>query len=102
MNRLKITFSVLLLTILSGCEVPDARVNIVLPSNKPQEQQPKQVEQRFHASTQQGPTAIESTIELSKKYAKLAEEKLWLKEKNQALIEENKGLKRQITPRGTE
>lgn len=87
-----------LIFVISGCEVPDARVNIILPSDKPQEQQPKQVEQRFHASTQQGPTAIESTIELSKKYAKLAEETLWLKEKNRELIEENKGLKRQITP----
>lgn len=97
----KIFFFVIQLTlifVISGCEVPDARVNIVLPSDKPQEQQPKQIEQRFHASTQQRPIAIESTIELSKKYAKLAEENLWLKEKKRELIEENKGLKRHITP----
>lgn len=87
-----------LIFVMSGCEVPDARVNLVLPSDKPLEQQPKQIKQRFHASTQQRLTAIESTIRLSKKYAKLAEENLWLKEKNRELIEENKGLKRQITP----
>lgn len=97
----KIFFFVIQLTlifVISGCEVPDARVNIILPSDKPQEQQPKQIEQRFHASTQQRPIAIKSTIELSKKYAKLAEENLWLKEKNRELIEENKGLKSHITP----
>ena len=91
-----------LILVISGCEVPDAKLNIVLPPDEPQLQQPKQVEQRFLTSTQQGPTAIESTIELSKKYAALAEENLKLEVINRSLVEENTALKRQISPLSAE
>lgn len=98
-NKTIIFFIIQLLLILlaSGC-IPKGKMKITLPPDEPQKQQPVQAEQRFRASTQQGPTAIESTIELSKKYAKLAEDTALLKEKNQKLVSENLRLKKQITP----
>ena len=53
---------------------------------------------RFQDSSQEGPTAVESAMELSAKYAKLTEQMVAVKEKNQQLISENQRLKDRLVP----
>lgn len=61
------------------------------------EQQPAgSVEKRFTESAVQGPTAVESAIELSEKYAQVSEETALLRQKNQELIATNLQLKDQL------
>ena len=55
------------------------------------------VAKRFQGTTQKGPTAIESAIELSEKYAELSEKAAVLRQKNQNLTTENSRIKEQLT-----
>ena len=55
------------------------------------------VAKRFQGTTQEGPTAVESAIELSEKYAELSDEAAVLRQKNQNLIAENSSIKEQLT-----
>jgi chromosome segregation ATPase len=52
---------------------------------------------RFEESALQGPTAVESAIELSEKYAKLSEEAAVIRQQNNDLITENRRLEEQVT-----
>jgi len=56
----------------------------------------KAVATRFQESAPQSPTAVESAIELSEKYAKLSEEAAALRQKNQNLLTESQQHKEQI------
>jgi len=62
------------------------------------EQTPAQeaVAERFTESTFQGPTAVDSAIELSEKYARLSEEAAVIRQQNDDLIAENRRLKEQV------
>jgi len=84
----------LLMLLLSGCQLPQQPVEVILPpatdSNKVQ--QSDSVARRFKESTPQGPTAVESAIELSQKYAELSKESAELWQKNQDLITKNRRL----------
>ena len=51
---------------------------------------------RFHNISTEEPTAVESAIELSKKYAALSDLLTRLKEEKQALVDENKKLKARL------
>ena len=53
---------------------------------------------RFQQPTSQAPSAVESAIELSKKYSTLLEEMDKLRQENQRLAEENKSLKERVNP----
>ena len=53
---------------------------------------------RFEDPAQGAPTAIESAMELSAKYAKLSDEMALLKQKNQQLLAENQDLKDRLAP----
>lgn len=87
------------LTVLcAGCTVekpievvlkPDPSVGLIKQANAPK---------RFQDSSQEGPTAVESAMELSAKYAKLTEQMAAVKEKNQELISENQRLKDRLVP----
>jgi len=90
-----IPFSALsgLILLLSGCAGSQDPVRVILPADSTRAQQSSPVKKRFQASAQQSPTAVESAIELSKKYAKLSEEAAALKQKNQDFIVENHRLK---------
>lgn len=91
--------SLLIIFLLPGCQLPQGSVKIVFPPDPDEGQRPHaRAEKRFQSSVQQGPTAVESAIELSGKYARLSEEIAVLKQKNQDLITENRRLKNQVAP----
>ena len=79
--------------LLVGCQAPQ-KISL-LGSTKGQES--SSVAKRFNESTQKGPTAVESAIELSGKYAALSEETAVLRQKSQNLIAENRRLKDQLS-----
>ncbi len=70
------------------------------PSQQPQQDNKQQpaasIEKRFTESTLQGPTAVESAIELSEKYARVSEEAALMRQKNQELMATNLQLKDQL------
>jgi len=87
----------LLIFLLSGCQVPEGPVKIIFPPDTAKGQSSSSVAKRFQESAPQGPTVVESAIELSGKYAKLSEEAAVLQQKNQGFITENRHLKEQIS-----
>ena len=68
-------------------------VRELLPSQQTQQDNKQQptasVEKRFTESALQGPSAVESAIELSEKYARVSEEAALLKQKNHELTAKN-------------
>lgn len=89
-----------LIFLLSSCQIPDGPVKIIFPPDPAERQQSSDgigVAKRFRESAPQGPTAVESAIELSEKYAKLSEEVVVLRQKNRDLIAENHRLKTRFT-----
>lgn len=82
---------------LSGCTTLQDPVKALLPSSSPKMQQSSSAEKRFQGTTTQGPTVVESAMELSKKYAKLSEDAAILKQENQNFIAENRQLIDQAT-----
>ncbi|GAH66756.1 unnamed protein product [marine sediment metagenome] len=75
-------------------------MKIIFPPDPAERQQHSDgigVAKRFRESAPQGPTAVESAIELSEKYAKLSEQAVMLQQKNRDLIAENHRLKTQLT-----
>ena len=94
-----------LIFLLSSCQIPDGPVKIIFPPDPAERQQSSDgigVAKRFRESAPQGPTAVESAIELSEKYAKLSERAAVLQQKNRDLIAENHRLKTQFTSRQDE
>ena len=55
------------------------------------------VAKRFKESTQQGPTVVESAIELSEKYARVYEQMITLRQENHDLTTENRRLKDRLS-----
>ncbi|MCK4291775.1 MAG: hypothetical protein KAY65_01155 [Planctomycetes bacterium] len=98
-NRTMLSLILSALTVLcAGCTVekpievvlkPDPSVGLIKQANAPK---------RFRDSSQEGLTVVESAMELSAKYAKLAEQTAAVKEKNQELISENQRLKDRLVP----
>ena len=88
--------SSLLVFLLSGCLSPDGPAKIVLKPGPAEKQHNDSVGKRFRGSPPQGPTVVESAMELSKKYAELSEEAAVLREKNQDTIIENSRLKDKV------
>ena len=82
-----------LIFLLSSCQIPDGPVKIIFPPDPAEEGRQNTdgigVAKRFRESAPQGPTAVESAIELSEKYAKLSEQVVALQQKNRDLITEN-------------
>jgi PBP1b-binding outer membrane lipoprotein LpoB len=104
-DKLTTILLILLMSIflLSGCSSFQKPADVVTepnPFEKFTSQQ--QVARRFQESAPQSPTAVESAIELSEKYASLSEEALVLRQQNQDLIAKNNQFKNQITALGAQ
>jgi uncharacterized coiled-coil DUF342 family protein len=78
--------------LLTGCTMSRQPIEASLPPGSEQ----TAVGKRFQESARPGPTAVESAIELSKKYAKLSEETMLLRQKRQEFIAENRRLKDRV------
>lgn len=96
--------SSLLIFLTSGCTVTKERGKLsVQPGSIKQPQQNTKplpsgsIARRFQEPTAQGPTAVESAINLSKEYVKLSEETAVLRRENQDLITRNRQHKDQNT-----
>lgn len=109
-------FLILLILPLAGCSISHEPIDVVLLPNsaggvpisqyfrktQTQEQVASNlagngIAKRFQESASQGPTAVESAIELSKKYVEVSEEAALLRQKNQQLVAENSRLEDQVT-----
>jgi len=90
---------VLALAVLgAGCTV-ERPAEVITGSNPPAlTAQRAEVSKRFEGTADEKPTAVRSAIELSARYAKLAEQMAALKEENLRLLEENRDLKDQLEP----
>ena len=99
--------SSLLIACLSGCTVTKepGKLSVEPISLQQPQQNARQSEsgksscriaKRFQESTTQGPTVVESAIELSEKYAKLSEEAAALRQEKQGLTAKNQQLKDQV------
>ncbi len=87
-----------LIFLLAGCPVLQEPVEVILKPDSTEGQQSSSLSKRFQESTTQGPSVVESAIELSEKYARLSEEMAVLRQKNQELIAENRRLEDQLIP----
>ena len=87
-----------LIFLLAGCPVLQGPVEVVHKPDSTEGQRSSSLSKRFQESTPRGPTAVESAIELSEKYARLSEEMAVLRQKNQELIAENRRLKDRLIP----
>jgi chromosome segregation ATPase len=82
----------------SGCLSGREAVEVVVHPGSA-ERQPasdEKVAKRFLESAPQGPTVVESAMELSDKYARLSEETAVLRQQNHDIITKNKQLKDQL------
>jgi len=92
-----IPFIVLSLLIFLSAGCYSARpIEIITESDFAEQQWDNTVAKRFQQSAFEGPTAVESAIELSKKYTQLSEEVTGLRQKNQDLIAENRNLEEKV------
>lgn len=91
-HTISVPLMLALVSLVAGCNSVDQ------PSTATTTQPPQE---RFQ-QPQSGPTAVESAIELSRKYAELAEEMAALQNENQRLAAENQALKDQLSPCRTE
>jgi len=83
-----------LIFLLSGCLPSQKPVGVVLqPSPTEVQSQLAGISKRFRESTTEGPTVVESAMELSEKYAKLSDEAAVLRGKVQKFTTENHHLK---------
>ncbi len=102
-NRTRISLILSALTVLcAGCTVEKPIEVVVKPDSPAGLIEQANASKRFQDPSQKGPTAVESAIELSAKYAKLADQMAAVKEKNQELISENQRLKDRLGPCDTQ
>jgi len=88
----------LLLLLLSGCSNTQKKAVVIHPAEFPAERtRDANIADRFKESAPQAPSAVDSAIELSQKYAELSQQAAMLRQENQNLITENKELKNRIT-----
>ena len=92
-----------LMSLLAGCPAPQELAESIGAAESAQKRS-SQIEttKRFEKTTSQGPTAVESAIELSKKHAELSEKMVALEQKNQEFIAENHDLKNLLGVLGPE
>jgi len=91
------------LGLLSSCSASKGPIEIVLPAvGAPEKPQSNNIEKRFQKSTPQGPTAVETAIELSQKHAELSEQAALLRQKNQKLTDQNNRLEKLLADSKTQ
>jgi len=99
-NMLSLIVRLSLLFLMVGCEMPKGPIEVILPPRqRDMQQEPGTAAAvgRFQNSAAQAPSAVDSAIELSEKYAQLSEKAAALKLQNHDIINENKILKEKIT-----
>lgn len=82
--------------LLSSCTVPQERAQVIVTPPPAQEPQNSSVAKRFQESAPRAPTAVESAIELSEKYAKLSEQASVLRQENQDVGTKNQQFKERL------
>ncbi|MHC4336172.1 MAG: hypothetical protein ACYSUP_19065 [Planctomycetota bacterium] len=92
-----IPFEIMLLLLVPNCSGLRGGASTAPPYEGEQAVGNEAVAGRFEESALQGPTAVESAIELSEKYAKLSEEAAVIRQQNNDLITENRRLEEQVT-----
>ena len=80
------------IVLLSGCSSGQTSMETIAGSDPLEIPQNDSVARRFQESTPQSPTAVESAIELSEKYAKLSEDAAVLRQQNQGFVARNQQL----------
>ncbi|NIS49663.1 MAG: hypothetical protein GWN67_19820 [Phycisphaerae bacterium] len=100
----KFMLSLLLIILISGCTVTKEPGkfsvrpgSVTQPQQNPEPLPSGSVARRFQEPAKQGPTAVESAINLSKEYATLSEEVAVLRRENQDLISRNRQYKDENT-----
>lgn len=88
-----ILFSVLL---LSGCLSDQQAMDVNAQPDYLETRQGDSMAKRFQESAIQNPTALESAIELSEKYARLSEESVLIRQQNQEFVARNQQLQNQV------
>ncbi len=86
----------LLMSAFSGCSGSPGKLALVVPAEPPRQQPAAVTAKRFQQSTPQGPTAVESAIELSKKFAELSEENATFKQRKTELENTNRQLREDL------
>ena len=87
-----------LMLMLSGCPTFQKSAKVVTATEPADGLHNQAAAKRFEESTpEKNPTAVESAIDLSQKYAKVSEEAAILRQKSQNLAAENQQLKEQVT-----
>ncbi|UCE48644.1 MAG: hypothetical protein JSW47_00560 [Phycisphaerales bacterium] len=92
---LVVLVSMVPLTLLSGCTYDQKSTETITGSDPVVIEQNDSVAKRFQESVPQSPTAVETAIELSEKYAKLSEEAAALRQQNQEATALNEELRAQ-------
>jgi predicted nuclease with TOPRIM domain len=95
--------SSLLISLSPGCTLTKEPGKVAIEPTSLQQPRPNvkrpssgSVARRFEESKKQGPTVVESAIELSEKYARLSEETAALRQEKQDLITKNRRLNDQV------
>ena len=94
-KTLVVLTSIVPLIMLSGCSTEQKSVETITGSDPVVIEQNDSVAKRFQESTPRNPTAVETAIELSEKYAKLSEEAAALRQQNQQATARNEELRTQ-------
>jgi chromosome segregation ATPase len=88
--------SSILIFLLSGCSSGQKPAEAIGQPSPIERQQTDSLAKRFQEPAPKGPTAVESAIELSEKYAKLSEEATVLRHQNQDFAAKNQQFKNQV------
>lgn len=98
MNKMVMMFVIasLLIPAFVGCSGPSGPLSLIIPADVQPQQHSSPTARRFEQSTPQGPTAVQSAIEMSEKYAALSQEMAVLTQTKTELDNENIRLKKQI------
>ncbi|MBN2136667.1 MAG: hypothetical protein JW720_02560 [Sedimentisphaerales bacterium] len=81
-----------------GCTVEKPIELVLKPDDAGKTTQKQNAPSRFQDPASQNPTAVESAMQLSAKYAELSEEMANLRAENQKLFDENQDLRDRLTP----
>ncbi|MCK4913497.1 MAG: hypothetical protein KAI59_06570 [Planctomycetes bacterium] len=87
---------------LGGCSISRESKSTATNNKSVQKPQSNATANRFQEPVSQSPTAVESAIELSQKYAKLSEDISAVREKNKELTTNKKQLEKQLSETKTQ
>jgi len=94
-KNIALLVSLMPMFLLSSCSGDREQAKTVTQPGPIERQHNEAIARRFQEPAPQGPTAVESAIELSEKYAKLSDEAASLRQQNEDLISRNQQLKDQ-------